>query len=72
MQLRLQSYLTSLLFLLSAASYGIGFAGLTATLTHVALYHGKDIRDQWRAAVSTKDHDIHSRMMMEYREVPQW
>ncbi|CAO3567528.1 unnamed protein product [Mortierella alpina] len=55
-----------------ALTYGIGFAGLTATLTHVALYHGKDIRDQWRAAVSTKDHDIHSRMMMEYREVPQW
>ncbi|KAG0298986.1 hypothetical protein BGZ98_010383 [Dissophora globulifera] len=55
-----------------ALTYGIGFAGLTATLTHVALYHGKDIRDQWRAAISMKDHDIHSRMMMAYKEVPQW
>ncbi|KAF9315231.1 hypothetical protein BG003_003224, partial [Podila horticola] len=55
-----------------AITYGIGFAGLTATLTHVALYHGKDIRDQWRAAISMKDHDIHSRMMLQYKEVPQW
>ncbi|KAF9082474.1 hypothetical protein BGX23_012417 [Mortierella sp. AD031] len=53
-------------------TYGIGFAGLTATLTHVVLYHGKDIRDQWRAAISMKDHDIHSRMMVKYKEVPQW
>lgn len=52
--------------------YGIGFAGLMATLTHVALYHGKEIRDQWRAAIEMKDHDIHSRMMMKYNEVPQW
>ncbi|KAF9912345.1 hypothetical protein EC991_011037 [Linnemannia zychae] len=55
-----------------ALTYGIGFAGLTATLTHVALYHGKEIRDQWRAAIAMKDHDIHSRMMMKYKEVPQW
>ncbi|KAF8929373.1 hypothetical protein BGZ58_009002 [Dissophora ornata] len=55
-----------------ALTYGIGFAGLTATLTHVMLYHGKDIKDQWRAAVSMEDCDIHSRMMMEYKEVPQW
>ncbi|KAG0011780.1 hypothetical protein BGZ81_001995, partial [Podila clonocystis] len=55
-----------------ALTYGIGFAGLTATLTHVILYHGKDIRDQWKAAISMKDHDIHSRMMLEYKEVPQW
>ncbi|KAF9324012.1 hypothetical protein BGZ91_003213 [Linnemannia elongata] len=55
-----------------ALTYGIGFAGLTATLTHVALYHGKEIRDQWKAAITMKDHDIHSRMMMKYKEVPQW
>ncbi|KAF9935332.1 hypothetical protein FBU30_003122 [Linnemannia zychae] len=55
-----------------ALTYGIGFAGLTATLTHVALYHGKEIRDQWRAAIAMKDHDIHSRMMKKYKEVPQW
>ncbi|KAF9359117.1 hypothetical protein BGX26_000138 [Mortierella sp. AD094] len=54
-----------------ALTYGVGFAGLTATLTHVALYHGKEIRDQWRAAISIKNHDIHSRLMMEYQEVPQ-
>ncbi|KAK3830327.1 MAG: OPT family small oligopeptide transporter [Linnemannia gamsii] len=55
-----------------ALTYGIGFAGLTATLTHVALYHGKEIRDQWKAVIAMKDHDIHSRMMMKYKEVPQW
>ncbi|KAG0298745.1 hypothetical protein BGZ96_007620 [Linnemannia gamsii] len=55
-----------------AITYGIGFAGLMATLTHVALYHGKEIRDQWKAAIAMKDHDIHSRMMMKYKEVPQW
>ncbi|KAG0203826.1 hypothetical protein BGX28_004031 [Mortierella sp. GBA30] len=55
-----------------ALTYGVGFAALTATLTHVVLYHGKDIRDQWKAAISMRDHDIHSRMMMEYKEVPQW
>ncbi|KAH7050568.1 OPT family small oligopeptide transporter [Linnemannia elongata] len=55
-----------------ALTYGIGFAGLTATLTHVALYHGKEIRDQWKAAIAMKDQDIHSRMMMKYKEVPQW
>ncbi|KAF9122840.1 hypothetical protein BGW39_009464, partial [Mortierella sp. 14UC] len=54
-----------------ALTYGIRFAGLTATLTHVALYLGKEILDQWRAAIATKDHDIHSRMMMKYKEVPQ-
>ncbi|KAG0057551.1 hypothetical protein BGZ83_008133 [Gryganskiella cystojenkinii] len=55
-----------------AITYGIGFAGLTATLTHVLLYHGNDIRDQWKAAISMRDHDIHSRMMLAYKEVPQW
>ncbi|KAG0223918.1 hypothetical protein BGW42_005446 [Actinomortierella wolfii] len=69
-----------------ALTYGIGFAGLTATLTHVALYHGEQIRRQWRAALASIsssssssmasapsiDADIHSQMMKEYKEVPQW
>ncbi|KAG0236349.1 hypothetical protein BGW41_000430 [Actinomortierella wolfii] len=69
-----------------ALTYGIGFAGLTATLTHVALYHGEQIRRQWRAALASMsssssssmasapsiDADIHSQMMKEYKEVPQW
>ncbi|KAF9421512.1 hypothetical protein BGZ76_003962, partial [Entomortierella beljakovae] len=54
-----------------ALTYGVGFAGLTATLTHVVLYHGKEIKDQWKAAISMADHDIHSRLMMAYKEVPQ-
>ncbi|KAF8948334.1 hypothetical protein BGZ47_005459 [Haplosporangium gracile] len=55
-----------------ALTYGIGFTGLTAILSHVALYHGREIRGQWRAAIAMKDYDIHSRMMMKYKEVPQW
>ncbi|KAF9141795.1 hypothetical protein BG015_001168, partial [Linnemannia schmuckeri] len=37
-----------------ALTYGIGSAGLTATLTHVALYRGKEMLDRWRAAIVLK------------------
>ncbi|KAF9158564.1 hypothetical protein DFQ26_007467 [Actinomortierella ambigua] len=61
-----------------ALTYGIGFAGLTATLTHVILYHGEEIRRQWRAALASSsstsldNEDIHSRLMKAYKEVPPW
>ncbi|KAG0240840.1 hypothetical protein BGW41_006595 [Actinomortierella wolfii] len=54
-----------------AIAYGIGFAGLCATVVHVALYHGEDIVKRWRN--SREEHeDIHCRLMKAYPEVPNW
>lgn len=52
-------------------TYGIGFAGLTAVLTHTALYHGKDIISQYKRS-REEDMDIHGRLMRVYPEVPHW
>ncbi|KAF8934116.1 OPT family small oligopeptide transporter [Dissophora ornata] len=54
-----------------ALTYGIGFAGLMATVVHVVLYHGKEIVARWKSARSEND-DIHSRLMRVYPEVPDW
>ncbi|KAM5582671.1 oligopeptide transporter 1-like [Rosa sericea] len=59
-----------------ASSYGWSFAGLTATISHVALFHGKDIWDMWKkTSTAAKDQlgDIHTRLMKKnYEAVPQW
>ncbi|CAL5011678.1 unnamed protein product [Urochloa decumbens] len=63
---------------LFAINYGIGFASLMSTLSHVALYHGKDICDLWRKASAGKadggkEQDVHTRIMKRnYKPVPQW
>ncbi|KAG0321308.1 hypothetical protein BGZ99_003987, partial [Dissophora globulifera] len=54
-----------------ALTYGVGFAGLTATVVHVALYNGREIVERWKSARSEND-DIHSRLMAIYPEVPDW
>ncbi|KAF9273528.1 hypothetical protein BGZ88_003716 [Linnemannia elongata] len=54
-----------------ALTYGVGFAGLTATLVHVALYHGREIVERWKSA-RDENEDIHSRLMRAYPEVPDW
>jgi OPT family small oligopeptide transporter len=54
-----------------ALTYGVGFAGLTATLVHVALYHGREIVARWKSA-RDENEDIHSRLMRTYPEVPDW
>ncbi|KAF9145557.1 hypothetical protein BG015_011845 [Linnemannia schmuckeri] len=54
-----------------ALTYGVGFAGLTATLVHVALYHGREIVTRWKSA-RDENEDIHSRLMRAYPEVPDW
>ncbi|KAL5972429.1 hypothetical protein ACLOJK_041683 [Asimina triloba] len=55
---------------------GFNFATLTATLSHVALFHGRTIAQLWRQTVSTgrtQIGDIHTRLMKEnYETVPQW
>ncbi|KAK4560010.1 hypothetical protein RGQ29_008986 [Quercus rubra] len=55
-----------------ALSYGIGFAGIISTLTHVALFNGRDIYAQFRASYSTGKQDIHTRLMRKYKDIPSW
>ncbi|PKA59839.1 Oligopeptide transporter 3 [Apostasia shenzhenica] len=57
---------------LFALSIGSGFARFTATLTHVALFHGRDIWRRSKAAAGAVEDDIHCKMMKNYKEVPQW
>ncbi|XP_047943134.1 oligopeptide transporter 3-like [Salvia hispanica] len=57
---------------LFALSIGSGFARFTATLTHVALFHGSDIWKQSKAAVKNAKADIHTKLMQSYKQVPQW
>ncbi|KAF9434377.1 hypothetical protein BGZ76_008118 [Entomortierella beljakovae] len=54
-----------------ALTYGVGFAGLTATVVHVILYNGKEMMTRWRSA-RIENEDIHSRLMSVYPEVPDW
>ncbi|KAF9318873.1 hypothetical protein BG003_010390 [Podila horticola] len=54
-----------------ALTYGVGFAGLTATIVHVLLYNGKEMLQRWKEARSETE-DIHSRLMRIYPEVPNW
>ncbi|KAF9385230.1 hypothetical protein CPB97_005008 [Podila verticillata] len=54
-----------------ALTYGVGFAGLTATVVHVILYHGKEMVARWKSA-RAENEDIHSRLMNVYPEVPDW
>ncbi|KAG0025207.1 hypothetical protein BGZ81_007330, partial [Podila clonocystis] len=54
-----------------AISYGVGFAGLTAIMTHTFLYHRKQIWAQWKEARGSSQ-DIHYKLMQAYKEVPEW
>ncbi|KAL4184768.1 hypothetical protein AMTRI_Chr10g2770 [Amborella trichopoda] len=57
---------------LFALSIGSGFARITATMTHVLLFHGGDIWKQSRSAMNSVKPDIHAKLMRNYKEVPQW
>ncbi|KAF9204181.1 hypothetical protein BGZ49_005602 [Haplosporangium sp. Z 27] len=52
-----------------ALTYGVGFAGLMATIVHVVLYNGQEMVERWRYA-RAENEDIHSRLMRVYPEVP--
>ncbi|CAK7324482.1 unnamed protein product [Dovyalis caffra] len=56
--------------------YGLSFAALTSTLTHVALFEGKNILKLWKktkTAVKDEFSDVHTRIMKKnYDVVPQW
>lgn len=52
-------------------SYGMSFAALIATLTHVIVFYGPDV---WRRAVDARSEepDIHLKLMRKYKEAPEW
>jgi OPT family oligopeptide transporter len=55
-----------------ALTYGFGFATIASTLTHVALFHGREIYDRYRASKTGKM-DVHTRLMRKnYRDIPSW
>lgn len=54
-----------------ATTYGLGFAALTATIVHVALFHGREIWEQSRASFQEKGMDIHTKLMRKYKRVPE-
>ena len=52
----------------------INFA-VTATITHVALFYGKQIMANFRALrskINSDNEDIHMKLMRSYKEVPNW
>ncbi|KAF8029857.1 hypothetical protein BT93_E2316 [Corymbia citriodora subsp. variegata] len=54
-----------------ALTYGFGFATIASTLTHVALFYGREIYDRYRASSEGKE-DIHTKLMRNYKDIPQW
>ncbi|XP_010455470.1 PREDICTED: oligopeptide transporter 7-like [Camelina sativa] len=55
-----------------AISYGVGFAALSATIMHVALFHGREIWEQSTESFKEKKLDVHARLMKSYKQVPEW
>ncbi|XP_057496624.1 oligopeptide transporter 4-like [Actinidia eriantha] len=54
-----------------ALTYGFGFAAIASTLTHVALFYGREIYERFRASYKGKE-DIHTRLMRKYKDIPSW
>ncbi|KAI3417355.1 uncharacterized protein J3R85_014472 [Psidium guajava] len=54
-----------------ALTYGFGFATIASTLSHVALFYGREIYDRFRASSEGKE-DIHTKLMRNYKDIPQW
>ncbi|KAJ7203881.1 OPT-domain-containing protein [Mycena pura] len=57
--------------------YGVYFSVYTATLTHAFLYHRREISHGFKSIFSRKKtsevhDDVHVRLMMSYKEVPEW
>ncbi|TKY47941.1 Oligopeptide transporter 7 [Spatholobus suberectus] len=55
-----------------AMTYGVGFAALTATIVHVALFHGREIWEQSKSSFKETSVDIHTKLMRRYKQVPEW
>ncbi|POR35425.1 Uncharacterized protein TPAR_04380 [Tolypocladium paradoxum] len=52
-------------------SYGLSFATLISTVTHVSLFYGADV---WHRAWNSKyeEPDVHLKLMRRYKEAPEW
>ncbi|KAI5427018.1 oligopeptide transporter [Lathyrus oleraceus] len=58
-----------------AFKYGLSFTALTATISHVVLFHGKMILQMWKKTTSSLKQlgDVHTRIMKKnYKQVPDW
>ncbi|MCH96450.1 oligopeptide transporter OPT family protein, partial [Trifolium medium] len=59
-----------------AFEYGLCFAALTATISHVVLFHGEMILEMWKKTTSSLKNqlgDVHTRIMKKnYEQVPEW
>ncbi|KAI9102252.1 hypothetical protein K1719_023454 [Acacia pycnantha] len=70
------SYSKLHLSVLFALKYGLSFATLTATISHVLLFHGKTMYQMWKKTTDQmKGHfaDVHTRIMKKnYEQVPEW
>ncbi|KAK4371807.1 hypothetical protein RND71_007191 [Anisodus tanguticus] len=55
-----------------AMTYGLGFAGLSATLVHVFLFHGREVWSRFRESCGClgqeKRPDVHTRLMKKYKQ----
>ncbi|KAJ3707049.1 hypothetical protein LUZ61_010754 [Rhynchospora tenuis] len=56
---------------LFALVYGLSFATIAATLSHIALFHGREIYQRFRESYKGKP-DIHTKMMKKYEDIPAW
>ncbi|XP_031380006.1 oligopeptide transporter 4-like [Punica granatum] len=54
-----------------AVTYGLGFATIASTLTHVGLFYGREIYERYKASHDGKE-DIHTRLMKRYKDIPSW
>ncbi|XP_057725512.1 oligopeptide transporter 1-like [Arachis stenosperma] len=69
-----QNYSKLYLSVTFALVYGLNFASLTSSISHVILFHGKTIYQMWKKAKkSLGEEDVHTRIMKKnYEKVPQW
>ncbi|CAG8615839.1 7538_t:CDS:10, partial [Acaulospora morrowiae] len=53
-----------------AASYFYSFIALTAAVSHVFLFYGKEILERFQASREEENEDIHCKLMRVYPEIP--
>ena len=51
-------------------AFGLSFASITAVVSHVGIFHGKEIWRIWQRRKTLESADIHEKLMKEYPEVP--
>lgn len=67
----LQNYSPLFLSTTFALAYGLNFASIAAVISHVGLFHGREVYHRAKASRGELD-DIHTKMMKKYPLVPNW